>query len=153
MLKMFTLTMLKTVLKNSIQVKNVLKISRCVESHVENFKACWKPCQKYRHMLKTISKMSTHVENMLKISYEKNTVKFWFFSQNLHNFLLWYIYISGYEQHFKVCSLLIAIRKTLRIGQLINIDKYCEVPTTMYCCENENKNCNMNQKVHVRNAL
>ena len=34
-------TMLKTVLKT------MSNISKCVANHVENFKACWKPCQKF----------------------------------------------------------------------------------------------------------
>ena len=38
--------MLKTVLKT------MSNISKCVENHVENFKACWKPCQKYQSVSK-----------------------------------------------------------------------------------------------------
>ena len=39
-------TMLKTVLKT------MSNISKCVENHVQNFKACWKPCRKFQSVLK-----------------------------------------------------------------------------------------------------
>ena len=30
-------------------------VNHCVENYIENFKACWKPCQKFQSMLKHMS--------------------------------------------------------------------------------------------------